>query len=442
VRRFGRTLPPAATPIRMRDFIAGLRACLVPGRATERFRSDVAASLGIKYCFVVSSGKAALTLILLALKELSPDRDEVLIPAFTCYSVPSSVLRAKLKIRLCDLQTGGLDFDFVELSRALQSGAEMPASAERASPAVAHSPWERERPGHRALSNAKSVLAVISTHLYGMPADVLKARAAVADPKVTVIEDAAQALGETCKSGRLGTLGDVSFFSLGRGKAYSVVEGGVILTNREDIGQALDRLVGGLQSYGVTGTVVLAVKALAMMVFTHPRMYWLPKSMSFLKLGETLVEPSFPMLKMSAFQAGLGRHWRKGLQALREERMNGVAHWLEVLRPSQPGDLGAGDVRNLALPRLPVRIENRKAREALLQASGASGLGIMAVYPEAISRLPAFAVETGSRACPAAERCAAELVTLPTHRYLRKSDFETIGTLVRQALAARSTVVS
>ncbi len=37
----------------------------------------------------------------------------------------------------------------------------------------------------------------------------------------------------------LGTLGDVGFFSLGRGKAFSTVEGGIILTNNNSIARSL-----------------------------------------------------------------------------------------------------------------------------------------------------------------------------------------------------------
>ena len=73
----------------------------------------------MKHCFLVSSGKAALTLILQALKELHPERNEVLIPAFTCYSVPSSIVRAGLKVKLCDISPDTLDFDYNQLEKIL-----------------------------------------------------------------------------------------------------------------------------------------------------------------------------------------------------------------------------------------------------------------------------------------------------------------------------------
>src|SRR5204862_4995012 len=125
----GRTLPPAATPIGIREIISGVCGIFRGQRELDRFESELKEHFGVKHCFLVSSGKAALTLILLALKELSLDRDEVLIPAFTCYSVPSSVVRAGLRIRLCDLRPDSLDFDFDQLSTLLSAGSPPRAAA-------------------------------------------------------------------------------------------------------------------------------------------------------------------------------------------------------------------------------------------------------------------------------------------------------------------------
>src|SRR5712692_7945737 len=97
-------------------------------------------------------------------------------------------------------------------------------------------------------------------------------------------------MGETWESRKLGTLGDVSFFSLGRGKAFSVVEGGIILTNRDDLAERLNRFVSHLPRYGLLPLLKLIFQAVALMMLIHPRLFWVPRSMPFLKLGETLFE--------------------------------------------------------------------------------------------------------------------------------------------------------
>lgn len=117
--RIGRTLPPAAAPIYPKEIISGLKGLLRGRLELKRFESELRKYFGVKYCFFVSSGRAALTLILQALKDLHPDRDEVLIPAYTCYTVPSAIVRAGLKVKLCDIDPKTLDFDFDELAKIL-----------------------------------------------------------------------------------------------------------------------------------------------------------------------------------------------------------------------------------------------------------------------------------------------------------------------------------
>jgi dTDP-4-amino-4,6-dideoxygalactose transaminase len=130
--RIGRTLPPAAAPIYWRDIVSGLKSLLRRQAELDRFQSELKEFFGMKHCLLVSSGKAALTVILQALKEMHPDRDEVLIPAFTCYSVPSSIVRAGLKVRLCDIDPNTLDFDFQELKKILKfSGIEKNTQCEK-----------------------------------------------------------------------------------------------------------------------------------------------------------------------------------------------------------------------------------------------------------------------------------------------------------------------
>ncbi len=82
--RVGRTLPPAATPITFKAIVSGFRGIIRGRRELDRFESELKEYFGVEHCFLVSSGKAAFTLILLALKELRPERDEIIIPAFTC----------------------------------------------------------------------------------------------------------------------------------------------------------------------------------------------------------------------------------------------------------------------------------------------------------------------------------------------------------------------
>src|SRR5262249_25886987 len=98
VNRF-RLVPPAGAPLPVRHI---LRA-MVPEREHRRGSAELLVDhLGPHNSVFVSSGRAALTILLKVLREGS-DRREVVIPAYTCFSVPSAVVRAGLTIRLCDV---------------------------------------------------------------------------------------------------------------------------------------------------------------------------------------------------------------------------------------------------------------------------------------------------------------------------------------------------
>ena len=110
--RIGRTLPPAAAPIGWKSLFSATSAIFSGELEVNRFSDELKEYFDKKHCFLVSSGKAALTLILNALKEQYPERDEVIIPAYTCYSVPSAIIRAGLKVKLCDTVADSFAFDF------------------------------------------------------------------------------------------------------------------------------------------------------------------------------------------------------------------------------------------------------------------------------------------------------------------------------------------
>jgi perosamine synthetase len=403
-------LPPAAAPIRLGELASGFRALFLGRKALERFRCELREYFGVKHCFLVSSGKAAFTLILQALGELFPGRDEVVIPAFTCYSVPSSVLRAGLRIRLCDLQQDSLDLDFAQLAALLS-----------------------EPLGQGRGDISARVLAVVPTHLYGYPSDVQRARRLVPDDRISIVEDAAQAMGGSWNGRKLGSLGDVSFLSLGRGKALSTVEGGIILTDRDDIAEVLSRRVGSLPGYGFCGVLKLTSKAVGLALFTHPLLFWIPRSMPFLALGETLFERDFPILNMSSFQAGLAAGWGARLESMRDARSAHSRRWFAILE-----DIGERLAwprsSSLGLLRFPLRVRDADRRRRLLLESAERGAGIAPVYPGSLNRLAELADQVLAQACPVAEGCAKELVTLPTHEYVTQEDLTKIRTLVSRAL--------
>jgi perosamine synthetase len=390
--RIGRTLPPAASPIGWKSLACGLLGLLRGEKAVAQFANELKTYFGKRHCFLVSSGKAALTLILRALKERYPGRTEVIIPAYTCYSVPSAIVRADLRMRPCDLAENSLDFNFELLEPMLSS---------------------------------ERLLAVVPTHLFGLPADIERLKRMVKSPEVTVVEDAAQAMGAEWMGKKLGTMGDASFFSLGRGKAFSTVEGGIILTDDDDLATGIKNQVGGLDKYDGLQLLKLILYAVALNIFLHPRLFWIPKGIPFLRLGQTIFDHDFPIRKISAFQAGLAKHWITQINKYISVRQGNIQEWLDIL-DSSFYPFFCSDRRNLPeLIRFPVLLAGRldSSNQKILERAGC-GIG----YPDIVGGI----VECAEQAqdFPIAKQIANRLLTLPVHIFVMKDDLKRIKNIL------------
>jgi len=387
--RIGRTLPPAAAPISLLNLLSGGKAAFMGEKAVELFREDLKDYFGVDHCFLVSSGKAALVLILEALKVIHPERGEVLVPALNCFSVPSAITRSGLKVVLCDIDRDSLDFDYDQLVAKLEN---------------------------------PRLLCVIPTHLFGRPADISRLRSMIDDPDVTIIEDAAQAFGGEVAGEKSGTLGDVSLFSLGRGKALSTVEGGIVMTNRVDLATQIEEIYRKLPGYSLLQRLKLGIYALAMACLLHPLLYWLPNSLTFLKLGQTIYDPSFSLQRLSPLQAGFARGWQRKIENFKAIRKSHVEYWSIFLDGIKQVHYGRAFGEWSGLIRFPWMVESSTQRLRLLQESKRLGLGVAGTYPASIARIPSLKRNFQTESFPVAEECARFLVTLPVHPFVRSRD--------------------
>ena len=402
-----RMLPPALAPISLRDVANGMGGLFKGDRELERFREEIREFFQIKHCYLFSSGKAALAQTLKALHQLYPGRTEVLVPAFTCYSVPSAIVRAGLDIKLCDVNPESLDFDFDCLQNILGSNKQ-----------------------------CESILAIIPTHLFGCPADVSRLRKLTPDPEITILEDAAQVMGSVDKNEFLGCRGDIGIFSLGRGKALSTVEGGVAITDNKQIAAKLDSDFDLLPPYSAAEKLKLLIYALALSVLQHPALFWIPKSLPFLRLGETIYDPHFSIKRMSALQAGMSRNWSKKLHFLHTQRANLVKKWKNLFKrlpgtgnqwkiPSQKYTNEANFIR------LPVVFQNENNRKNILNTKTHLKLGVMPSYPDTINNIPQLQQEFQNQDFPNAKQIADRILTLPVHKYVREKDMKDILNLLK-----------
>ncbi len=77
--------------------------------------------------------------------------------------------------------------------------------------------------------------AIVVVHLWGMPSKMTELLQLAAKYDLRVVEDASHAPGATWRGRRCGTFGDVSVFSLQTSKLVPAGEGGMLLTNNDEI---------------------------------------------------------------------------------------------------------------------------------------------------------------------------------------------------------------
>ena len=391
-----RTLPPTAAPIYCRDIANGFAGILRGNREVDRFEGEIREYFGVRHCFTLSSGRAALTVILCALRALRPERDVVVIPAYTCYSVAASVVRAGLSLRLCDVDARTLDFNYAELQNI-----------------ISH--------------DSNEILAIIPAHLFGLPADMDRLKEITAGRDIFLVEDAAQALGAGYRGKKLGTGGDVGFFSLGRGKPLTTIEGGIIITGRDDIAREIEAQVRGMKESSMTP---LIVKALLFALFIHPILYWFPKSLPFLKIGETIYDEEFELRRLSPFQAGLAKGWQDRIEQLKRARRERALKFLAIGRSGAFHSYVSDEDTLPDLLRFPLLSlkaglgASRKGRDMM------DRLGIVPYYPTSIQQIGDLKDRFKGEEYPEADRVAECLITLPIHPFVSESDLNKIMELM------------
>ena len=389
-----RTLSPTAAPISFWDLIGAASSLWGGVKHRGRLIQELKAKFSAREVFLVSSGKAALTVILKALAA-SSGRRRVIVPAYTCFSVPSAIVRAGLEVVLCDVEPETLDFNFAELEDLIN----------------------------------EEVLCVVPTHLFGRPADVDRVKRLCEGKGIVVVEDAAQAMGGQSGGRLLGTLGDVAFFSLGRGKNLTCGTGGIILARSLSVAEKITTEYATLTEAPRGEVVRNWLEMVMMKFFIHPLLYWLPAGLPFLRLGETTFDTDFPMYRMDEVRAHQLQGWDRRL-ALANRKRAARAGWLiDGLDLHRRGIKPITGKEAIYL-RLPVMVRDREMKEAVCRQSREVGAGLSPNYPATIQEIPELAVRLAGRKCAGAQEVVDRLVTLPTHQFVTEGDRLKIGRIL------------
>lgn len=385
---------PAYSPLTLRGLVAGMRG--VGSQPLERLEALLAERYQADRVVLTGSGTEALTL---ALRHSVPEGDTpvVALPAYACFDLVSAAVGADARIVFYDVDPPTLGPDFESLTEAC----------------------------------TKKPDAVVVAPLYGIPVDWDLVRAAVEPCGALLVEDAAQGLGATWHGQPLGSLGDMSVLSFGRGKGWTGGMGGALL-------ERAARRPASLPLVETVGDPAVAIRAAAQWMLGRPSLYWLPTSLPWLALGETEYHLPKEPEAMPRVAASLV-----------------LAHEPDALRESETRKRNAAELlRRLSIPlatgvsliRVPAGAEAGYLRLPLLAAHGgpalgdattARRLGIMPGYPLSLPELRAVRERRlAGPPTPGAHRCVSEVFTLPTHGRLSIDDRERSLALIEANLVA------
>jgi len=385
-----RRIAPTAPPLGYANLLAGVLGIFRGKRRVAELEREIQDFFGVRHAFLLSSGKAALVLILRALQRLYPEKDEVVIPAYTCFSVPSGIVRAGLRVSACDIDETTFGMDVERLGKSI----------------------------------TEKTLCVIPTHLFGIPGDIETISEVCRDRKVPVVEDAAQSMGGRHRGRYLGTFGDAGFFSLGRGKNLTCGTGGIVLTDSDELSREIGREYGSLSGPRPHRVVVEMLKLAMMTAFIRPRLYWIPSMLPFLRIGETKFDSDFPVESLAGFQAGVLGGWRDRMEESNKVRTRNTEYYRERISSSAPVD-------RMPCNRFPVILEDEATRNRLFDAEGGRELGVSRMYPSPVNEIEEIRSMFDGVQFPSAKRVSERILTLPTHPLLTGADRENICRLFR-----------
>jgi len=171
------------------------------GPFVKQFEEKFAASVGRRHGIAVSNGTAAVDAAIGALD--IGEGDEVIMPTFTIISCITQIVRAGATPVLidCDPLTWNMDVSRIE---------------------------ERITPRTRA---------IMVVHVYGLPTEMDAVLDIAHRHSLKVIEDAAEMLGQTYRGQPCGSFGDLSTFSFYPNKHITTGEGGMIVTDDEELAE-------------------------------------------------------------------------------------------------------------------------------------------------------------------------------------------------------------
>ena len=176
------------------------------GPFVREFEKKMAYRIGRKHAIAVTNGSSALDASIEALG--IQKGDEIIVPTFTIISCLNQIIRCGAIPVLVDSDPLTWNMDVTDIE-------------------------------HKITNRTKAIMAV---HIYGLTVDMDPIISIAKKYNLFVIEDAAEAIGQTYKGRECGSFGHISTFSFYPNKHITTGEGGMIFTDSDDLANKCRKL--------------------------------------------------------------------------------------------------------------------------------------------------------------------------------------------------------
>jgi len=204
---FKETLPIVRPPLKpiIEKTLQDFRKILESGMITnftfvQKLEQAVASYIGVSHCVATASCSSAM---ILALKALDIKAGEALIPSFTFPATAHAVRWSNLQIRLVDCDPQTFNMSVEDLKEKVTSKSKL----------------------------------IVPVHVFGNPCDTEAIAEVAHDNKLKIVYDAAHGFGAKKDGFPVGRFGDAEVFSGSPTKAFTTVEGGIVVTNNAEIAE-------------------------------------------------------------------------------------------------------------------------------------------------------------------------------------------------------------
>jgi dTDP-4-amino-4,6-dideoxygalactose transaminase len=259
--------------------------------------------------------------------------------------------------------------------------------------------------------------AILCVHQMGMPCDMKSVMDVARRRGLSVIEDAACAIGsEICIDGvwqRIGQpLGDIACFSFHPRKVMSTGDGGMLTTSNA----SWDARFRRLRQHGMSVPDTVRHASPQVIFETHPEVGY--------------------NYRMTDIQAAVGRAQLTRLPEIVATRRRLAARYTDLLKdnigivtPHEP-DWARSNFQSYCV-RLPDGIDQRAVMQAMLDAGIATRRGIMCAHRESY-----YAATFASKSLPQSEAAQDHCIILPLYPQMSEEEQDTVIREFRAAISA------